>query len=227
MSQEAKPHYKDFFLFVLLLLGVIILSVFLFSKNTPSGKTDTNNELKSASSSAGLNKNMYTSPPSMQIDTNKKYTADMVTGMGTIGIELFAKETPQTVNNFVFLSREGFYDGTPFHRIIKGFMIQGGDPNGNGTGGPGYKFADEKITRDYKRGIVAMANSGPNTNGSQFFIMHQDNNLPKNYVIFGQVVKGMDVVDKIADVPVTESDMGEQSVPTEKVTVEKVTVSEQ
>ena len=105
-------------------------------------------------------------------------------------------------------------------------MIQGGDPLGDGTGGPGYKFADEKITLDYKKGMVAMANSGPNTNGSQFFIMHQDNNLPKNYVIFGQVVKGMEIIDKIAGVEVEDNGLGEQSKPKEKVIIENITVSE-
>ncbi|MBI3954827.1 peptidylprolyl isomerase, partial [Candidatus Gottesmanbacteria bacterium] len=106
------------------------------------------------------------------------------------------------------------------------FMIQGGDPQGNGSGGPGYKLNDEKITRDYKRGILAMANSGPNTNGSQFFIMHQDYELPKNYVIFGQVVKGIEVVDVIANIQTVDNGYKEESKPTEKVTIDKITVTE-
>ena len=129
----------------------------------------------------------YSQPPAMAIDVSKTYTATLVTNKGTMKIALFVKETPVTVNNFVFLARDGFYNNTVFHRIIKGFMVQGGDPLGNGTGGPGYKFNDEKITRNYTRGTLAMANSGPNTNGSQFFIMHADNDLPKNYVIFGSI----------------------------------------
>ena len=115
---------------------------------------------------------------------------------GDIVFELF-DDTPITSSNFIFLTGEKFYDGLIFHRREEGFVIQGGDPNGNGTGGPGYKFIDEPVIRDYKRGIVAMANAGPNTNGSQFFIMLADVPLPKQYTIFGNVVEGIDVVDKI------------------------------
>src|SRR5258708_10444567 len=118
---------------------------------------------------------------------------------GDITIEVFSQEAPKTVNNFVFLARQGFYNGVIFHRTINGFMIQGGDPTGSGRGGPGYRFADEKVQRRYTRGIVAMANSGPNTNGSQFFIVHgADAGLPPAYTIFGQVSDGMDTVEKIA-----------------------------
>src|SRR3989344_6317032 len=123
--------------------------------------------------------------PQMQIDKNKKYTVIFSTTEGKITIELFADKTPITVNNFVYLARNKFYDKTIFHRVIKDFMIQGGDPQGDGTGGPGYKFDDEPFAGEYLRGIVAMANAGPNTNGSQFFIMHDDYPLPPNYVIFG------------------------------------------
>lgn len=120
------------------------------------------------------------------------------TKKGDIEFELFGKDAPKAVSNFIFLTNEGFYDGLTFHRREEGFVIQGGDPAGDGTGGPGYKFEDEKVSRDYDRGIVAMANSGPNTNGSQFFIMLADNNtLPKQFTIFGKVTKGMDMVDKI------------------------------
>ncbi len=111
--------------------------------------------------------------------------------------ELFDGDAPMTVSNFVALTMRGFYDGLTFHRVVPGFVIQGGDPSGNGTGGPGYKFDDEPVHRDYDEGIVAMANSGPNTNGSQFFIMLADNPLPKQYTIFGKVTSGMDVVHKI------------------------------
>ncbi|OGG21972.1 peptidylprolyl isomerase [Candidatus Gottesmanbacteria bacterium RIFCSPHIGHO2_02_FULL_40_13] len=162
----------------------------------------------------------------MTINQNKNYSATFQTSKGEIVIELFAKETPITVNNFVFLAREGFYDGTLFHRIVKGFMIQGGDPQGNGSGGPGYKFEDEKITREYKRGIIAMANSGRNTNGSQFFIMHKDYDLPKNYVIFGRVVKGLETIDVIADVSTVENGNQEKSKPTEKISIDKISISE-
>ena len=165
-------------------------------------------------------------PPAMQIDENKNYTAILKTSKGEITIELNAKATPKTVNNFVALSRDNFYNGTTFHRVIKDFMIQGGDPNGDGSGGPGYKFDDEPFEGDYKRGTVAMANSGPNTNGSQFFIIHQDYDLPKNYVIFGKVIKGMEAVDKIAEAEVTMNASMEKSKPVSPVTIESVEIVE-
>lgn len=155
------------------------------------------------------------------------------TSEGDIKIELDDKKTPNTAANFVALAKKSFYDGIKFHRVIKDFMIQAGDPlskNDNpaddGTGGPGYQFNDEKITGNYDRGVVAMANSGPDTNGSQFFIMHADNpNMPKSYVIFGKVVEGMDVVDKIADIPVEDNGQGETSRPKTPVVINKVTLS--
>jgi peptidylprolyl isomerase len=165
----------------------------------------------------------------MEIDTSKKYTATITTTMGDINVDLLTGDAPKTVNNFVFLSRQGFYDNVKFHRIIKGFMIQTGDPLGTGTGGPGYKFADEPVTRPYTKGIVAMANSGANTNGSQFFIVHGDTaQLPPSYTIFGQVTQGIDVVDKIASVPVAAaSGRGEASVPQQDVRITKVAILEQ
>lgn len=223
MAVEYKPHYRDFFIFILFLTAVIIGTVILFSKNSSETQMSTK-PTPQATSQAAAGK--YSAPPKMQIDSKKTYTAQMNTNYGAIEINLYAKETPVTVNNFVFLAKESFYNGTIFHRIIKDFMIQGGDPQGTGRGGPGYKFDDEKITRDYKRGIIAMANSGPNTNGSQFFIMHKDNNLPKNYVIFGEVVKGLDVVDKIAEVPIEDNGIGEKSKPTKEVKIEKITIQE-
>lgn len=164
--------------------------------------------------------------PSMEIDASKAYTATLHTSQGDIEVALNAKETPITANNFIALARKGFYDNTIFHRVIKGFMIQGGDPKGDGTGGPGYRFDDEPFTGEYTRGTVAMANAGPNTNGSQFFIMHADYALPKNYVIFGHVTKGLDVVDKIATAPVASSRSGEPSSPVSPVTVTSVAISE-
>ncbi|MFH0905324.1 MAG: peptidylprolyl isomerase, partial [bacterium] len=140
------------------------------------------------------------------------------TTQGNIKIELDTKHTPKTAANFVLLAKKSFYDGVQFHRIMKDFMIQAGDPlskdedpSNDGTGGPGYAFPDEKFTGEYTRGTVAMANSGVDTNGSQFFIMQKDTNLPKNYVIFGKVVSGMDIVDKIAETPVEDNGQGEQS----------------
>jgi cyclophilin family peptidyl-prolyl cis-trans isomerase len=165
--------------------------------------------------------------PPMQIDTTKTYTAVIATSAGTMTVQLNAAQTPITVNNFVTLAKKGFYDNTIFHRVIKGFMIQGGDPTGTGMGGPGYKFDDEPFTGDYTRGTLAMANSGPNTNGSQFFIMHQDTPLPKNYVIFGKLVDGFDTLDKIAEAPVVANpDSGEVSKPVNPVKILSIQITE-
>jgi len=165
----------------------------------------------------------------MKIDANKQYTARITTTLGEMNADLLAKEVPQTVNNFVFLAREGFYDGVKFHRIIKGFMVQTGDPQGDGSGGPGYTFADEPVSSNYDRGVLAMANRGPNTNGSQFFIVQGDDvnlRLPKNYTIFGKVTQGLDVLDQIASVPVAASSRGEASVPQSDVRITKVAIDE-
>jgi cyclophilin family peptidyl-prolyl cis-trans isomerase len=166
----------------------------------------------------------WSSPPSQIIDQNRNYQAVLTTSAGQITVDLLEKETPMTVNNFVFLANEGFYEGVIFHRVIEGFMIQGGCPKGDGTGGPGYQFADEPFEGQYTRGTVAMANAGPNTNGSQFFIMHQDYQLPSNYVIFGQVVEGMETVDKIASGPVQAGSNGEASSPVNPVAISNIEI---
>ncbi|NMB70259.1 peptidylprolyl isomerase [candidate division WWE3 bacterium] len=163
----------------------------------------------------------------VNIDKSKKQYVTLDTTEGKIKIELAFNETPKTAGNFWDLASKGFYNNTIFHRAIDGFMIQGGDPNGDGTGGPGYKFDDEKFSGEYTRGTVAMANSGPNTNGSQFFIMHKDYPLPKNYVIFGHVVDGIEVVDKIATAPVTVNTFGEQSKPVAPIKVVSASTSEE
>ena len=168
----------------------------------------------------------YTTKPPILIDTNKSYSAVFKTSEGEFTVELNVKDTPITTNNFVFLARQGFYNNTIFHRIMKNFMIQGGDPTGTGMGGPGYKFDDEKIIGEYTRGTLAMANSGHNTNGSQFFIMHQDYPLSKDYVIFGKVVQGLDVIDKIANTPVQLSAQGELSVPINPPTIYSIDIIE-
>ena len=142
----------------------------------------------------------WNTPPAMQIDPKKKYKARMETDKGTMVIELFADRTPKTVNNFVFLSREGYYENVIFHRVIANFMVQGGDPTGTGTGGPGYKFGDEFDTslKHNKQGILSMANAGPGTNGSQFFITHGPTpHLDNRHTVFGQVVEGLDVLMSI------------------------------
>lgn len=164
--------------------------------------------------------------PKMVIDKNKSYSAVIKTDLGDIEISLNVKQTPITANNFVWLAKKNFYNGVVFHRVIKGFMIQGGDPKGTGTGGPGYMFNDEVFTGDYVRGTVAMANSGPNTNGSQFFIMQATQALPKDYVIFGKVTKGIEIVDKIASAQVTQGSDGAMSKPVNPVKMKSVTIIE-
>ena len=142
----------------------------------------------------------YSSPPQMSIDAAKTYTATFDTSKGKIVVDLFAKEAPNTVNHFVFLARDGFYNGTRFHRVIPDFMIQGGDPEGTGRGGPGYKFADEFKGNPHKhqRGTLSMANAGPGTNGSQFFITHVKTDwLDGKHTVFGQVRSGQEVVDAV------------------------------
>ena len=141
--------------------------------------------------------NKWNTPPEMEIDLKKSYAARMETDKGEMVIELFADKVPNTVNNFVFLSRQGYYDGAIFHRVIANFMAQGGDPTGTGTGGPGYKFSDEfdSSLKHDKPGILSMANAGPNTNGSQFFITHIPTPwLDNKHSVFGQVIEGMDVL---------------------------------
>jgi cyclophilin family peptidyl-prolyl cis-trans isomerase len=168
----------------------------------------------------------YSQPPAMSIDPNKTYQATLSTSMGDIKVQLLAKDAPMAVNNFVFLAREKFYDCVKFHRVIKGFMIQGGDPTGTGRGGPGYRFNDELANAPrggYKKGTLAMANAGPNTNGSQFFIMDADYPLPPQYVAFGQVTEGQDIVAKIASVPAGGP---ERSTPNEDVLINSVTIEE-
>jgi len=191
------------------------------SVSTP--RNGNNQEQQNPGESTSINTKQ---PPPMRIDQNKNYSAVLKTTAGEITIALDVKKTPITANNFVTLARDNFYNGTIFHRVIKGFMIQGGDPNGNGSGGPGYKFADESFEGDYTRGTVAMANSGPNTNGSQFFIMHQDYDLLKNYVIFGHVSAGLETVDKIATADVTDNGMGEKSKPINPVVIQSVEIVE-
>lgn len=198
-------------IFLVVVLGAIFF-VNINSKSKSQLQTQTEpfeGSFESKEEATGQSQKMvrksYTSvPKALNASEISGKKARIKTQKGDIVIELF-KEAPLASSNFIFLTNEKFYDGLVIHRRVEGFVIQGGDPNGDGTGGPGYQFADEKVTRDYKRGIVAMANAGPNTNGSQFFIMLADHPLSKSYTIFGQVVEGMEVVDKIqiGDVVVT------------------------
>ena len=170
-----------------------------------------------------MSKKRWSSPPEMVIDVDKRYEVTMETSHGTMVISLDPVAAPKTVNNFVFLAREGYYDGVTFHRIIPGFVIQGGDPEGSGRGGPGYRFEDELPQAGrYELGSLAMANAGPNTNGSQFFIISGPSgvSLPPQYSLFGKVVKGLDAVEAI------EALGSPSGAPKERVTMTTVTVAE-
>lgn len=210
---------KKISLFLLALLFSVTITACNSQNVEPSNQK--NNNIKKEE-----NMNKTLPSPAMGIDLSKTYEAVLTTDKGEITISLNTKETPLTVNNFVYLANNKFYDNTIFHRVIKGFMIQGGDPQGDGTGGPGYRFADEPFAGEYSRGTVAMANAGPDTNGSQFFIMHEDYPLPANYVIFGKVTKGMDVVDTIAEAEVKTGPSGENSQPVMPVTVKNIKIVE-
>jgi cyclophilin family peptidyl-prolyl cis-trans isomerase len=166
-------------------------------------------------------KQQFDSPPEMGVDASKRYTATVDTSMGTLVIALDAINAPLTVNNFVFLAAHHYYDGVVFHRIINGFMCQGGDPTGTGRGGPGYKFADEPVKQRYQIGSVAMANAGPNTNGSQFFLISGPNGvgLPPQYNHFAQVVKGLEVIAAMQAVDTDRSDRPRTDVVINSVTI--------
>ena len=172
----------------------------------------------------------WSEPPQQVIDTAKTYTATFETSAGNMVFELDAATAPTTVNSFVCLASSGYYDFTLFHRIISGFMIQGGDPTGTGRGGPGYQFNDELPEGDapYTRGTLAMANSGANTNGSQFFIIHADwgAEYPKNYSVFGHLTEGEDVLDALAAMPVGPSVTGENSAPVRTVGILDITIQQ-
>lgn len=186
-----------------ILVGVVVALVNQFNSTTdtasinlpqPTGVVD--NQTPSTSSATMKQYSKFPGELSKSELENKK--AVITTNKGTIEFEIFS-DAPKAASNFITLTKDGFYDNLTFHRVVPGFVIQGGDPAGNGTGGPGYMFEDEKVTRKYDQGIVAMANAGANTNGSQFFIMLEDNpTLPPNYTIFGKVLIGQEVVDKIA-----------------------------
>lgn len=166
----------------------------------------------------------YSSPPPMTIDPNKKYTATIDTTLGKIEAELYPKDAPLHVNSFVFLSREGYYNDVIFHRVIPGFMIQGGDPTGTGGGGPGYQLKAEFNSRKHVRGVLSAARtSDPNSAGSQFFVMHANSpHLDNQYTAFGMVTKGLDVVDKIATQPTGGQDRPKNPAKINSVTIEEV-----
>ncbi len=214
---------------------IIVLVVLIYFTNSPKKEEIIKTDSYATTTESLMQTNQSTTTQSTNIQStttnkiiNKKNNMNKITletSKGNIVFETYNADAPKTVENFVTLANKGFYNGVIFHRVIKDFMIQGGDPTGTGTGGPGYKFADEldpnteSYKKGYKRGTVAMANAGPNTNGSQFFIMHKDVGLPNAYSIFGTVVSGMEVVDAIANSPVGVADK-----PIENITIKSVRV---
>lgn len=224
--EEKKPPQKPVYMSVIIML--IVLGVLYFflapSKDAVVPETTPATETTEEAPAATLDAVEQLTTVSPQ---NLMHTISIETNKGTVVFETYDVDAPETVKNFITLANKGYYNGVIFHRVIKNFMIQGGDPTGTGRGGPGYAFKDElnPDTQSYKdgytRGTVAMANAGPNTNGSQFFIMHKDYPLPNSYTIFGKVVSGMDVVDAIAESAVDQSDK-----PVAAITMQKVTVAE-
>lgn len=206
---------------MIIFLILVVIGIGIYSRSDIAKKDVSTKQKQTQIAAPTKNNTMDTT------QGKKQFEVTLQTTEGPIVIALNSDQTPKTVENFVTLAGKGFYNNTIFHRVIKGFMIQGGDPKGDGTGGPGYKFDDELFTGEYTRGTVAMANAGPNTNGSQFFIMHADYPLPKNYVIFGKVISGMDTVDKIANAPVTPNRYsGEPSTPMAPVKILTAIVAE-
>ena len=207
-------------------LLVLLIFITCGGSDSPVETTDTTT-LETTTTTLGENmEKTYSAQHQMTIDDSKNYTAVIKTSLGDMKVEFFTKDAPITVNNFVNLAKDGYYDGVIFHRVISDFMIQGGDPSGTGHGDygkyPGYEFEDELNNQiPYSKGILAMANRGPNTNGSQFFIMHVDYPLPYSYTIFGKVIDGLDVIDTIASV---ETGAGDK--PVVDVVIESVEISE-
>lgn len=203
---------KKYVFIAILLVAIIAIILFMQTPNT-NNSSPMNSENNSVPSTQG---------------ENFSHRVTLQTNHGTIVFETYDADAPKASNNFITLAEKGFYDNLVFHRVISGFMIQGGDPKGDGTGGPGYTFEDELDSQTpsgregYVRGTVAMANAGPNTNGSQFFIMHADYPLPHLYTIFGKVVSGMDAVDSIAGVETGANDRPKEPVVIQKVSVEKI-----
>ena len=210
-----------------ILIGVPIL-VFVFAIALTDQNFQNNPNVDSEKNYPKITHKGNVTPPNTRLDIIKDYSAIVKTTAGDFTIKINNLDTPVAAANFVYLSRIGFYDDLYFHRVIKDFMIQTGDPKGDGTGGPGYYFNDEPFDMEYQRGVVAMANSGANTNGSQFFILQKDNfQLPKKYIAFGKVIDGMDTIDRIADAPVEDNGFGEISKPVNPVKILSIKIIEE
>ena len=217
--EKRRRFWRSARTFGLLLIPIVAIFAFLALRN--SGDDDSSSSDKTTASTL----------PKQTIDASKTYVATVDTDQGSVQITLDPQTEPKTVNSFVSLARQGFYDGLPFHRIAKDFVIQGGDPNGDGSGGPGYALPDEPPTDGYQKYSVAMANSGPGTSGSQFFIVTTDagaDNLggpPYAYSALGKVTSGTETIDKINEFGSTATDPSQQK-PTTPVTITKVTITE-
>jgi len=216
--EERKKRLKKSFLIyglvVFVSIGLALGANYLYQNLTNPKK-----EIKSYKKGD----KMYSQAPDMQIDTNKTYIAKFETSLGNFEAELFTKDAPKTVNNFVVLSRDGFYDNLTFHRIIKDFMVQSGDPEGTGMGGPGYQFEDEFNDNKLVRGVLAMANSGPNTNGSQFFIVTAEKTewLDGKHTAFGKIISGLEKVMEIESIETDENDKPKIEIKINKLTIEE------
>lgn len=195
MSKTAK------IIFGIIAIVVLVLIIMLVMADDEGNNINNNaniNQLTNENTNTMSEAKTYTFPGKLPDERIVNKKVRMETSKGVIEFDLYPEDAPKTVSNFVYLTEEAYYNGLTFHRVDPGFVIQGGDPNGTGTGGPGYKFEDEPVTKEYDLGVVAMANAGPDTNGSQFFIMLDDNDtLPKNYTIFGKVTTGIEVVKQI------------------------------
>jgi len=240
VEQQIRKTKTKKLVFQYVLLGLLVATVFtagMFGYKYADAKWNTGTSIKNyvlsikqrltkdeaQENEAETERKVYTKVPDMVIDVNKEYVANFETSKGNFKIKLFAADAPKTVNNFVVLSRDGFYDGLTFHRIISDFMIQGGDPSGDGSGGPGYQFEDEINSHKLVRGTLAMANSGEDTNGSQFFIVTKEATdwLDGKHTAFGEVIEGMDIVMGIESVEVGENDK-----PVSPVVINKITIQE-
>lgn len=216
-------------LIVFIMIAALLLGA--CSGTDKPSKSSTSKKASSASDGCTLTDKpqQWDTAPASNISPSEKVEATLTTTQGDITIKLLPADAPNAVSNFVFLAEEGFYTCVPFHRIIANFMVQTGDPTGTGTGGPGYTITDDKVSKPYSRGTVAMANTGaPDSGGSQFFIVHGttvNDTLTPTYARFGEVTKGLDVLDAIAETPVEAGDSGEVSSPTEDVWLEKVTIT--
>lgn len=215
-------------LIIFVILCIVVGGIFIYKYYLTQKLNNLSQQVQKLKQSQGQDTNKQsTIQTNNSTIKNMSHIVTIKTNMGDISFTTYDADAPNTVKNFITLADKGFYNGVIFHRVIPGFMIQGGDPTGTGTGGPGYTFADElnpntdSYKAGYQKGVVAMANAGPNTNGSQFFIMVADYQLPNNYTIFGKVVSGQDVADAISKVQTNSSDK-----PLSSVTMEKVTVAD-